>query len=212
MPDVLLASALSGCVLGLSAGAAPGPLLTLVITETLTYGPRAGIRVALAPVLSDPPIILLCALVLAELSRFHTALALVSLAGGLVVLGLAQDAWRAEPPRLGDAPARSFSLRKGVITNVLNPHPYIFWISVGAPLLVRGWRQHGLADPALFLTGFYTGLVGSKVVIALLTARSRAFLHGRAYALLLKLLALALAAFGIFFLRDAWRLFLQGAA
>ncbi|WP_022661443.1 LysE family transporter [Paucidesulfovibrio longus] len=211
MFDALLASMAAGGVLGLSAGAAPGPLLTLVITETLTSGPRAGIRVALAPLLSDPPIILLCSLLLAELSRFSAVLSAVSLVGGLVVLGLAADTWKATAPLPGAKPVRSFSLRKGVVTNLLNPHPYLFWLGVGAPLLVRGWRQNGPADPALFLLCFYVCLVGAKVAIALLTARSRSFLRGRAYAALLKFLAVALAGFGLLLLRDAWRIFLHGA-
>ncbi|MGE4291494.1 MAG: LysE family translocator [Desulfovibrio sp.] len=211
MPEVLLASMAAGAVLGLSSGAAPGPLLTLVITETLTSGFRAGIRVAAAPLLSDPPIILACALLLAELSRFSWVLSLVSLVGGLVIFRLAVDTWKAEPPQPGTSPVRSFSLRKGVITNLLNPHPYLFWLGVGAPLLVRGYHQNGPADPVLFLACFYVCLVGAKVVIALLTARSRAFLRGRAYALLLKLLSLALAGFGLLLLRDAWLLFCHGA-
>lgn len=211
MSESVLAAMASGCLLGLSAGAAPGPLLTLVITETLTSGPRAGIRVALAPLLSDPPIILICVLLLAELSRFTSVLSAISLVGGLVVLRLALDTWRAEPPHPGSAPVRSFSLRKGVVTNLLNPHPYLFWIGVGAPLLVRGWQQNGPSDPAIFLACFYICLVGAKVIIALLTARSRSFLRGRAYAALLKILSLALGIFGLLLLRDAWLLFRHGA-
>lgn len=40
-----------GTVLGLSAGFAPGPLLALVISETLRHGIPAGVRVALAPII-----------------------------------------------------------------------------------------------------------------------------------------------------------------
>jgi threonine/homoserine/homoserine lactone efflux protein len=36
-------------VFGLSAGLSPGPLLTLVIAETLKRGIAAGIRIAVAP-------------------------------------------------------------------------------------------------------------------------------------------------------------------
>lgn len=49
---------LSGILLGLSGGLAPGPLLTLVASETLRHGARAGVRVALAPLLTDLPIVL----------------------------------------------------------------------------------------------------------------------------------------------------------
>ena len=48
-----------GLLLGLSSGISPGPLLTLVIAETLRYGLGAGIRVAITPFITDLPIILL---------------------------------------------------------------------------------------------------------------------------------------------------------
>lgn len=48
-----------GAALGLSAGLAPGPLLTLVISETLQHGVKSGVKVALAPVITDLPITLL---------------------------------------------------------------------------------------------------------------------------------------------------------
>ncbi|UCD33501.1 MAG: hypothetical protein JSV38_06465 [Desulfobacterales bacterium] len=47
-----------GVMFGLSAGFAPGPLLTLVITQTLRHGIKEGILTASAPVLTDAPIIL----------------------------------------------------------------------------------------------------------------------------------------------------------
>jgi len=50
---------MTGTLLGLSAGIAPGPLLTLVISETLQKDIKAGIRVALAPMFTDVPIIVI---------------------------------------------------------------------------------------------------------------------------------------------------------
>lgn len=61
-------------------------------------------------------------------------------------------------------------LWRGVLVNALSPHPWIFWIGVGAPLLVASWRDapgRGIA----FLVGFYLLLVGSKVAIAWIVHR-----------------------------------------
>lgn len=55
---------LTGVLLGLSSGLAPGPLLALVASETLRHGVRAGVRVALAPLITDLPIILTTILLL----------------------------------------------------------------------------------------------------------------------------------------------------
>ena len=40
-----------GTILGLSAGFAPGPLLALVISETLQHDIKSGVKVALAPII-----------------------------------------------------------------------------------------------------------------------------------------------------------------
>ncbi len=58
----------SGILLGLSGGLAPGPLLTLLASETLRHGARAGVWVALAPLLTDLPIILATVLLLRPLT------------------------------------------------------------------------------------------------------------------------------------------------
>lgn len=61
----------TGAILGLSAGIAPGPLLALVISETLRHGMKAGVKVALAPIISDLPIVALTLYILAKLSAFN---------------------------------------------------------------------------------------------------------------------------------------------
>ncbi|NMC50484.1 MAG: lysine transporter LysE, partial [Desulfovibrio sp.] len=47
----------AGAALGASAGFSPGPLLTLVLAQTLAHGPREGIKVAMAPLLTDIPML-----------------------------------------------------------------------------------------------------------------------------------------------------------
>lgn len=199
---------LSGCVLGASCGVAPGPLLTLVIRETLSGGAGAGVRVAAAPLITDFPIIALCVSALGAVAGSGGILGGISLLGGAFVLYLAWDSWRAQPPDLDSAPVRSRSLAKGVLTNILSPHPYLFWVAVGAPILLTGWRVDPLV-PFAFLAGFYLLLVGSKLAVALLVGRSRAFLTGGAYRVVLRTLACAMAVFAVFLFRDGWRL-LQG--
>ena len=57
----------SGVVFGLSAGLSPGPLLTLVISETLKHNAKEGIKVSIAPILTDLPIVMITILVLSRL-------------------------------------------------------------------------------------------------------------------------------------------------
>ena len=82
----MLAYLLQGIVLGFAAGISPGPMLGLVINQTLRRGWRAGNIVALAPLLSDAPIIVVMVLVLGHLPTF--VLNIVSLLGGTFVVYL----------------------------------------------------------------------------------------------------------------------------
>ena len=61
--------ALLGFSLGLSAGLAPGPLLALVIQRSLHGGLTSGLRVALAPLITDLPIVILALLLVGRLPR-----------------------------------------------------------------------------------------------------------------------------------------------
>jgi len=75
-----------GILLGVSAGIAPGPLLALVISQALRYGMKAGIKVALAPVISNLPVVGVTPYVLARMSAFNLIPGIISLAGSFVLL------------------------------------------------------------------------------------------------------------------------------
>jgi threonine/homoserine/homoserine lactone efflux protein len=57
-------------------------MLTLVLTQTLKYNRSEGIKVAITPLITDLPIILMTSLVFYKLSRFNTILGVIALAGG----------------------------------------------------------------------------------------------------------------------------------
>lgn len=196
---------LIGLVLGLSAGISPGPLLTLVIAETLRYGVGAGIRVAITPIISDLPIILLTLLLLTRLADYAWLLGLISLSGGVVLLIMGLDCLKAEGamPEGGAVPANS--LIKGILANLLNPHPYLFWFSIGAPLMTQALRQ-GTAALLGFIVGFYLLLVGSKVILAVMVARSAAFMSGKVYSYVMRCLGAMLGLLAIVLFYDGFRL------
>jgi threonine/homoserine/homoserine lactone efflux protein len=55
---------LQGIGYGFAAGAQPGPLQTYIISQTLLRGWSRTLPAALAPLISDGPIITICLLVL----------------------------------------------------------------------------------------------------------------------------------------------------
>ncbi|SEL26114.1 LysE family translocator [Ectothiorhodospira marina] len=181
-----------GVVLGLSAGVAPGPLLALVISETLQHGVRSGMKVALAPLLTDLPIILLTLFILAQLADVELVLGGLSVIGAGVVAWLGWESVRFQPVLAGEGVIpRERSLQKAVLANMLSPHPYLFWLSVGGPIVIRSAESSPWA-PAAFVATFYLLLVGAKIGVALMTSRARSWLTGRAYVMMVRALGWAL--------------------
>ena len=200
--DFQLLDALSkGTVLGLAAGFSPGPLTVLVISETLRNGLRAGMKVSLAPVLTDLPIIALAAVLLDRFSSHPAVFGVIALlgAGFLFHLGLGS----LKPPAVtidADSPTPR-SLLKGVVANFLNPNPYVFWIGVGTPILITAFDRSWV-HAAVFATAFFFFIIGSKLLLARLVDGSRTFLGSSAYRWILRILGLLLIVYALLFFKD----------
>jgi len=195
----------AGMLLGLAAGFAPGPLLVLVISETLKHNIKAGIKVSIAPLITDVPIILISLLILNRLADFKPILGCISIFGGLFILYLGYKSLKTRGVALNLSSASSSSLKKGVITNALNPHPYIFYMTVGAPIIFKGINQNFLSALS-FIGIFLLFLVGSKVVLAMVVERSRVFLKGRVYVWAMRTLGVLLLFFSMVLFRDGFGL------
>jgi len=195
----------AGIVLGLSAGFSPGPLLALVLSHTVRHGVREGILVAAAPLLTDLPIILVSTLVLSRVAGYGSLLGAVSLAGSSFLVYMSYDTARARRKDLSASGAGPQSLMRGAMVNALSPHPYLFWLTVGAPMILKGWKTRPAAA-VLFVIGFTGCLVGSKVIVAVLAGRSAHWLNGRHYGYLMRALALLLLVFAVLLFADGMRL------
>jgi len=194
-----------GTVLGFSAGFAPGPLLTLVISETLQHDVKSGVKVALAPIITDLPIIIVTLFVLSKLSNFHNILGVISLAGGFVILTIGYESIRTKGIELSIREAKPKSLTKGVLANALNPHPYLFWFSVGAPIMTKAMSLN-ISALLAFIISFYSFLVGSKILVAIVTGKSKSFLSGKVYIYTMRFLGLVLGVLAFALFHDGLKL------
>jgi threonine/homoserine/homoserine lactone efflux protein len=163
----------AGLSIGLAAGITPGPLLSLVVTATLRRGFGAGWRTAVAPLLTDAPIVIVA---VAALSTLPDAWVRgLGIGGGVVVVAFgAWEIWHSTVPlpegEIGGGGAPD--VWRGVTVNALSPHPWIFWVTAGGPLLVEAWRS-APGRAVAFLAGFYVTLVGSKIGLAGVVAAGR---------------------------------------
>ncbi|WCJ61178.1 LysE family translocator [Fontisphaera persica] len=194
----------AGLVLGLSAGFAPGPLMTLVLMQSLKHGVKEGLKTSLVPLMTDLPVILLSLWFTAQASRLRPLLGVISLAGGLFVLRLAWQSLRPSLPAEDASTEPPRSWQKGLVTNFLSPNPWLFWFTVGAATVLKA-RQVGWDAVLVFFVIFYLLLCGIKALMAVVAGKGRAFLRGRAYRLVLQTLGVALAVFALSLFWEAWK-------
>jgi threonine/homoserine/homoserine lactone efflux protein len=190
---------LSGILFGLSAGWTPGPLFMLVISETLKHGFKEGIKVAIAPLLTDLPIIIAALFLLSRLSNVEVVFGVISFLGGLFLIYLGYESLRFKGVEMDTIESRPQSLKKGIIANVLNPAPYLFWLTIGGPIILKAVRIH-ILWVVCFVLSLYLVFISSKIGIAFAVGKSRVFLKSRGYIYAIRTLGMVLLLYSIRFL------------
>lgn len=157
---------LQGAALALPATIMPGPFQAYLLSQALKNGWKRTLPAALAPLVTDGPIIALVLLVLTQMPQYF--LDIIRIVGGLFILYLARGLFlelrHAAPIASPSDNAARQSFINAAVMNVLNPNPYIFWGVVSGPILLSGWRE----APGLgisFLLGFYGTMVCGLAVL-----------------------------------------------
>ena len=112
-------------------------MLLLIISETLRHGKRAGAKVACIPLLTDAPIVLASGLLFTQITNMNMLLGGISIVGSIFLLYLGIKSIRAANSEFLDYTRRPMLLKEIMMANLANPNPYLFWFTVGGPLMVR---------------------------------------------------------------------------
>lgn len=197
-------SVLIGCALGLFAGIVPGPFLTLVATTALDRGLGDGLKVALIPLLTETPVLVMSVFVLTRLP--HETLRWIGIAGGALVLFIAwkveRDARQAHPERGDVKPFRGHFVRVALV-GLLAPAPWIFWFLLAGPLFLARWNVspwHGVA----FVLAFFSFFVGAMMVVAWGASKGRKKLSLNWYRRTLRAAGVVLAIGGSVLIWQSW--------
>jgi threonine/homoserine/homoserine lactone efflux protein len=197
----MLSFLFSGILFGVVAGLSPGPLLILVVSETLKTGVKEGIKISLTPLVTDLPISLISVFLLSRFSDKDVVLGVISIIGAIVLVYLGYKNIRGKALEISELEMSRDSLWKGIAVNALSPHPYLFWFAVGAPIIVKA-LQHSVLSAALFTISFYFFLVTSKILVSFLVEKFKLFLQGKSYRSIIRILGILLLGFALLFLRD----------
>jgi threonine/homoserine/homoserine lactone efflux protein len=204
MIDLLIA----GSLLGIYAGLSPGPMLLLVVSQTIKHDFKEGLKVAFAPLISDIPIIIISLIIISFLEGYKSILGIIFIFGGLYLVYLAYESFKFKPLDVDMELDNPKSLRKGVTLNLLNPSPYIFWITIGSPIIIPAYMINPIA-PLEFIISFYIFLVSTKICVAYITGKSREFIKGKTYLHIMNILGILILIFAVIYLYNGFQLLLN---
>jgi len=184
-----------GATYGFAAGAQPGQLQAYLINRAVAHGWRSTLPAALAPVVSDAPIIALVLLVLTRVPPLMVHV--LQTAGGVFLLYLA---WNTAVAYRNTHPAQPVSARqtlfRAAVLNLLNPNPYLGWSLVMGPIFLDAWHRAPSSAAAL-VAAFYGTMVTISAAIVLVFAMARS-LGERLSRACVAISAVALACFGLY--------------
>jgi threonine/homoserine/homoserine lactone efflux protein len=149
-----------GAALALSATVMPGPFQAFLISQALKNGWKRTLPAALAPLVSDGPIIALVVFILTQTPQWF--LDTLRIVGGFFLIYLARGIFLtlkiSGPTFTASDSATQKTFFNAVAMNALSPNTYIFWSVLAGPILLSGWRQS-----ASLGIGFLVGLYGTFV-------------------------------------------------
>jgi len=182
----LTATILTAVVLGTFAGLAPGPYTTMVAGTALEKGFKAGFLLALTPLITDVVPMVASALILDRLSPL--ALTLLGISGGALVFFVGSRFLRGHAGPA--APLADSGAEEGhgpsdrrqsahplhvVGSTLLNPAPWLFWLIIASPLLLRSWNRSP-GEGVLFVVLLFFTNIGTATSLAWIASHSRKLL------------------------------------
>ena len=201
--DLILGLAIAGATLGIVEGIKPGPLLTMVIRETLSGGLRAGLWTAAAPIFTDGPLVIFSLFAAAWIATNPSALLVITLAGAIFLAQMGYECFGLEPPNMDeDAPPPTGSFLRGIITNLLNPNVYVFWFLIGGPLMASAADEEILAPIAYAIT-FLVTIMLTKAAIAYAIHRASGNISATVYRRLLAICGIVMIGFSLYYAMQA---------
>ncbi len=193
-------------IVGFSGAMMPGPVTTLIVTESARRGFWAGPLVTLGHVLVELAIVVGLFFGLGDVLKDPSIAGLIGLLGGLFLLwmgyGIIRAAWTGqvtlELRNDGGSSTGGNPVVAGVLTSLSNPYMLVWWSTVGALWLIT-FRGYGMAGVVAFYLGHTLADWVWNSLVAMLISTGRRFIGDRLYRGILFTCGLFLVALSIYF-------------
>ena len=211
----LLWLTISWWLIGFTGAMMPGPVTTLIVTETARRGFIAGPLITIGHALLELAMVVALVFGLGDLLKQNAVAGTIGLLGGLFLLwmgfSIGRDAWRGNvsfsttrpstPLRSAqdDARVSGNPILAGILTSVANPYWILWWATVGAAYLIT-FRAFGVAGIVAFYVGHTLADWVWNNVVAFVVATGRRVMTDRVYRGILIVCGAFLFALSFYFL------------
>lgn len=175
-----------------------GPFKIFVLSQSLQFGWRRSLPLALTPLVADIPVILLVWLVLRQLPE--NVINVLRVSGGLFFFYLAYVLYRnvrkmqISEEKIANAPSRTFWQAAAAIW--ISPQVYINWTVIGVPALLD-YSEESIWRGLAFLFFFYLLWIGGLSMQILLFGKA-GMINEQANKYLVMIGSLLLIGFGLY--------------
>ncbi len=203
----LLLLAGSWWIVGFSGAMMPGPVTTLIVTESARRGFIAGPLISIGHSLLEMLMVVALYFGLGDLLKQNAVAGMIGLLGGLFLLWMGWDivrsarAGKVSLAALEGTPGKGSSRNPvvaGVLTSVANPYWILWWATVGAAALIT-FRSFGVAGIVAFYVAHSLADWVWNNVIAFVVATGRRAMTDQVYRAILMVCGVFLVALSVYF-------------
>ncbi len=198
-----------GLLLGAAAGILPGPVMMFSIAQVLKNDTWSGFKVQLGATLMDIVRILIVFSLFSFLPQNQYLIGSISFLGGVFLLYMASSNFNYQPKLDNSSSKISNPIYEGMMGNILNSAAYVFWLTVGGPIILTA-NQTGLyLSGFMFALGFLISITFIGGLVAFFAGSVRQYLASHYYIYIIRVLGVVIIFFAALSFNQAYQYFIK---
>lgn len=198
---------LQSLLIAYSGAVMPGSLLAYTIDKTLKTGAKTGLLVSIGHSLLEMIVVVFLLLGAARYIGSHIARTIIGALGGAILLylgtGMIRESFRIKS--VADIAKNSTNrygnlILGGLVISASNPYFIIWWAAIGLGLVTTAYSSYGIPGVVAFYFGHILADISWYVFVSLLLSKSKKFISTNVYRIIIIILGLFLAVFGVRFI------------
>lgn len=207
MIDVVLFT-LTSFLVGLSGALAPGPMLTVTISDSMQKGFLVGPMMVSGHIIAELGLVILILAGLGWLIGSPLATFIIGFVGGIILIFMGVQLIR-NSPQLESTPEISVNKKygtivNGIITSATNPFFFIWWATIGGAFLFKGIAMAGIMGLLGFLIGHWSSDILWFSTVSFFSSRSTSVMNPKTYKTVMHICGLFLVCVGGYFFISSW--------